>query len=225
MDISNINSSTVSTLRNSDIAASRIEREGRKDQEAQVRVPENKAGQLLKALEKTLDQSGLAPAASSRPPVATETQANDAESASSKTAQNAGQALPEFMNALFQALNATGNGAQRTESSSEASEDGNTVSASRRTDAYSDLAGRLQNLAQSLGTPTDSGTSTTGSSKTSDLETSFQNLALALQGKTSPETTAQSAPDLQSFLKTLAHNLKSAGSRLDSAGNLVNTQA
>lgn len=224
MDISNINSSTVSTLRNSDIAASRIEREGRKDQEAQGRVPENKAGQLLKALEKTLDQSGLAPAASSRPPVATETQANDAENASSKTAQNAGQALPEFMNALFQALNATGNSAQRTESS-EASEDGNTVSASRRTDAYSDLAGRLQNLAQSLGTPTDSGTSTTGSSKTSDLETSFQNLALALQGKTSPETTAQSAPDLQSFLKTLAHNLKSAGSRLDSAGNLVNTQA
>lgn len=224
MDISNINSSTVSTLRNSDIAASRIEREGHKDQEAQVRVPENKAGQLLKALEKTLDQSGLAPAASSRPPVATETQANDAENASSKTAQNAGQALPEFMNALFQALNATGNSAQRTESS-EASEDGNTVSASRRTDAYSDLAGRLQNLAQSLGTPTDSGASTTGSSKTSDLETSFQNLALALQGKTSPETTTQSAPDLQSFLKTLAHNLKSAGSRLDSAGNLVNTQA
>ena len=39
MDISNINSSTVSTLRNSDIAASRIEREGRKDQEAQVRRP------------------------------------------------------------------------------------------------------------------------------------------------------------------------------------------
>ncbi|UCV12728.1 hypothetical protein KI614_05810 [Dechloromonas denitrificans] len=225
MDISNINSSTVSSLRNSDSAAGRIEREGRsREQDAPVRAPENKAGQLLKALEKTLDQSGLAPAASSRPPVATETQANDAESASSSTAQNAGQALPEFMNALFQALNATGNSAQRAESN-EATEDGGTVSASRRTDAYSDLAGRLQNLAQSLGTPADSGSGTTGSSKTGDLETSFRNLALALQGKTSPETSPQSAPDLQSFLKTLAHNLNSTGSRLDSAGNLVNTQA
>lgn len=225
MDISNINSSTVSSLRNSDSAASRIERQERdRAQDAQVRAPESKAGELLKALEKTLDQSSLAPAASSRPPVATETQANDAESASSSTAQNAGQALPEFMNALFQALNASGNGAQRSESN-ETTEDGDTVSASRRTDAYSDLAGRLQNLVQSLGTPTNSNAGNTGSSKTRDLETSFQNLALALQGKTSPETNAQSAPDLQSFLKTLAHNLKNAGSRLDSAGNLVNTQA
>lgn len=225
MDINNINTSSASAIRSSGAPAKRIEREGNSERDDQVRGPQKEGGQLFKALEKTLSQLGLAASETSRPPVATASQANDAETAASSSAQNSGQALPEFMNALFQALNPAGNPPPSGTSSQPAGEDGEETSTIRKKGAYDDLAGRLQNLVQSLGNDIASANTGTTDNRMASLETSFQNLAPALQGKVSPGASPNSAPDLQSFLKTLAQNLNSTGTVLDSAGNLVNTEA
>lgn len=222
MDISNINSSANQAIRSAGEVPNRIARAENNERREPIRDRKVDEGQLFKALEKTLSDSGLAPSASSRPAVATASQANDLEIADAATAQNAQQALPAFLSALFQSLNpGNGNVGRNTENGQALPED--SATAVRGRNAYEDLGKRLQNLSQSLGQSASNGDS--ASSQSADLETSFRNLALALQGKTSPATTPQSAPDLQSFLKTLAQNLNSAGSRLDSAGNLINTEA
>ena len=223
MDISNINTSSVSAVRNSGTQANRIEREGKREEP--VRGPQRDGGELFKALEKTLSQLGLASGETARPPVATASQANDAETAASNSAQNSPQALPEFMNALFQALNPAGNTPPRGAPNRQAEQESEEISAVRKKGAYDDLAGRLQNLLQSLGNNADGTKTGATNEQLSGLQTSFQNLAPALQGKVSPGTNSNSAPDLRSFLKTLAQNLNSNGTVLDSAGNLVNTQA
>lgn len=203
---------------NSKVTSARPERDAEVDRAGRGEGA-RRAGPLSMALAQTLNQLGFDVPSGKGAPPATAAQANDAENAAANSGQNLGQALQGFMNSLVQSLGAAG-GNKPPASSEPPAQDATSAVAARGRKAYGDLEGRLQSLVQSLDSKPSSAAPAPG---TSELESAFQNLSKALQA--SDSTGSSKMPDLQSFLNTLQQNLQSAGSRLDSAGNLVNTFA
>ena len=230
METSSLNSvvsSAVQNVRTTErSAAGRVERQ--RDENTAERVGgARRGGQLAKALEQTLSQFGINPPESKGAPAATASQANDAESAkAAANAQSPEQAVQGFMVALFQSLGGQGNrqAPPARDSNAESETQAAESVTGRGRKAYGDIEGRLQNLVQSLSDKAASNTDTQAATPaTSDLESAFQNLSKALES--SGNTGSSKMPDIQTFLKTLQQNIQNAGSRLDSAGNLVNTIA
>lgn len=195
--------------------------------------PPRRSSHLLAAVTQTLDQSGfgtlssnpVAPVAGAQ---ATRTD-NDKESSHS---QNMAQALQSFMHSLVQALAATdaaspGQGQITAGADSQPDKGISTppVVAVSGGKGYGDLVSRLQGLVQSLSNGSSSATPAgSGSAVSSELNSSYQNLAQTQQG--SGSSRAASGADLQTFLKTLLQNLQSSGDRtLASTGNVINTAA
>lgn len=202
----------------------------RTDERIEEKKLENKqGGPLYEAMAQTLSQFGVALSAANGAPPATESQAHDVENALAANTQNVAQALPGFMHALFQSLT-TGNAAPAvSQSSSGAQVDRENaelaaISASG-SKAYGNLEDSLQSLVQSLSTENkrDLGSGDPSQAASTPLESAFQNLAKAVQADSN--TGSSKMPDLQSFLQNLQQRMQTAGSRLDSAGNLINTQA
>ncbi|MCX7166935.1 MAG: hypothetical protein NTV11_11745 [Rhodocyclales bacterium] len=190
--------------------------------------PPRRSSHLLAAVSQTLNQSGfgvlssnpVAPVAGAQ---ATRTD-NDKESSHS---QNMAQALQSFMHSLVQALAATGVDSPGQGQGSQPDKGISTppvltVSGGK---GYGDLVSRLQSLVQSLSNGSSSATPTgSGPAVSSELNSSYQNLAQTQQG--SGSSRAASGADLQTFLKTLLQNLQSSGDRtLASTGNVINTAA
>ena len=226
--LNNVASSTVQQLRSTErTATGRVDRDRDRDDNASERMGgARRGGQLAKALQQTLSQFGFAPAESKGAPVATASQANDAESAkAAANAQSPDQAVQGFMVALFQSLGAQGNRPPPPQNKDTEGDNPSAESVSGKgRKAYGDLEGRLQNLVQSLTDKSAGNSNAQTSTQTGNaLETAYQNLSKAMAS--SANTGSSKMPDLQTFLSTLQQNLQNAGSRLDSAGNLVNTHA
>lgn len=228
--LNNVLSSSVQNTRAS-VRAENGRTERARDENTAERVGgPRRGGQLAKALQQTLSQFGFNPPESKGAPPATAAQANDAANTQAvDAAQNPEQAVRGFLYALFQSLGTQGNppsgSAQKQDGDGDRdAEKAESVISGRGRRGYGDIEARLQNLVQSLGDKAaGSSSGDTSTSAPGNLETAFQNLSKALEGK--GNTGTSKLPDIQTFIKTLQQNIQNAGSRLDSSGNLINTIA
>ena len=235
MNINGISSYFKSAVQPTAPTPGRVEKSGGSDGDTKrTQGSRQEGGQVLNAVAQTLGQLGIGTISPTAPPPVRSTQPansnNDPASAASNTGQNVGQAVQSFMHSLFQNLGSTGGNnpppapQQAAVKNPESNNDRNqsplrTQNASR---GYGDLSNRLQNLAQSLSS---NSTASSGTEATSDLNSAFNNLKQALQGK-GGTTASGASTDLQSFLTTLSKNVQSSGSgALATRGNLISIKA